>query len=187
MCNTQKQEIELMDPFSIALNKLLVSTYRQINRIEEIVLRNLSKGNLSITELHILDVIGRNGCTVTDISQSMGISMPSATIAVKKLEKKGYVTKEKDSDDARRVCVQLTMLGRRADAAHYWFHRHMIKSVENEFAPEERELLLKALNGLNKFFAEKGAGLEKTFSPEALEASREKMLSGGEESEEAQQ
>ncbi len=166
-----------MDSFSIELNKLLVSTYRQINRIEEIVLRNLSKDNLSITELHILEVIGRSGCTVTDISQNMGISMPSATIAIKKLEKKGYVTKAKDSDDARRVCLQLTMLGRRADAAHYWFHRHMIKSVEKEFEPEERELLLKALNGLNEFFARKGEGLEKTFSPEALEASREKMLS----------
>ena len=167
-----------MDSFSTALNKLLVSTYREITRIEEIILRNLSKENLSITELHILETIGRSGCTVTDISHSMGISMPSATIAIKKLEKKGYVTKAKDSDDARRVCLQLTMLGRRADAAHYWFHRHMVNSIAKEFEPHERELLLKALNGLNDFFAKKGEDLEKTFSPEALEASREKMLSG---------
>ena len=176
-----------MNSFSVELNKLLVSTYREITRIEEMVLQNLSKGNLSITELHMLDVIGRNGCTVTDISQSMGISMPSATIAIKKLEKKGYVTKAKDSDDARRVCIQLTLLGRRADAAHYWFHRHMVKSVEKQFAPEERELLLRALNGLNTFFAEKGAGLEKTFSPESLEASRERMLSGGSEADDEQE
>ncbi len=165
-----------MDSFSIELNKLLVSTYREITRIEELTLQNLSKDNLSIAELHMLDVVGRHGCTVTEISQSMGISMPSATIAVKKLEKKGYVTKEKDPDDARRVCIQLTMLGRRAEAAHYWFHRYMVKSVEKAVPAEERTVLLKALNGLNDFFAMKGSELEKIFSPESLEASKEKML-----------
>ena len=112
-----------MDPFSFELNELLVSTYREITRIEELVLRSLSKDTLSIAELHILDVVGRDGCTVTEIAQSMAISMPSATIAVKKLEKKGYVTKEKDPEDARRVCIRLTLLGRRAEAAHRWFHR----------------------------------------------------------------
>ena len=102
-----------MDPFSRELNELLVSTYREITRIEELVLRGLSKNTLSISELHMLDVVGSKGCTVTDIAQSMGISMPSATIAVKKLEKKGYVTKEKDVSDARKVLIRLTIEGRK--------------------------------------------------------------------------
>ncbi len=152
-----------MDPFSFELNELLVSTYREITRIEELVLRSLSKDTLSIAELHILDVVGRDGCTVTEIAQSMAISMPSATIAVKKLEKKGYVTKEKDPEDARRVCIRLTLLGRRAEAAHRWFHRQMVHNVEKSFAPEERELLLHAIKEMNVFFKEKAKELEKVY------------------------
>lgn len=152
-----------MDPFSFELNELLVSTYREITRIEELVLRSLSKDTLSIAELHILDVVGRDGCTVTEIAQSMAISMPSATIAVKKLEKKGYVTKEKDPEDARRVCIRLTLLGRRAEAAHRWFHRQMVHNVEKSFDPEEREMLLHVIKEMNVFFREKAKELEKVY------------------------
>ena len=152
-----------MDPFSFELNELLVSTYREITRIEELVLRSLSKDTLSIAELHILDVVGRDGCTVTEIAQSMAISMPSATIAVKKLEKKGYVTKEKDPEDARRVCIRLTLTGRRAEAAHRWFHRQMVHNVEKSFDPEEREMLLHVIKEMNVFFREKAKELEKVY------------------------
>jgi len=153
-----------MDPFSRELNELLVSTYREITRIEELVLRSLSKNTLSISELHMLDVVGRAGCTVTDIAQNMGISMPSATIAVKKLEKKGYVTKERDADDARKVVIRLTIEGRKAEAAHRWFHRQMVHNIEKAFEGEEREMLLRTVRGLNAFFKEKAHELEEIYA-----------------------
>lgn len=152
-----------MDPFSHELNELLVSTYREITRIEELALRGMSKNTLSIAELHMLDAVGRDGCTVTDIAQSMGISMPSATIAIKKLEKKGYVTKERDPEDARKVCIRLTLEGRRAEAAHHWFHRQMVHNVGHVFKPEDRELLLNAIRQLDEFFKEKAHELEKAY------------------------
>ena len=144
-----------MDPFSHELNELLVSTYREITRIEELVLRSLSKNTLSISELHMLDVVGRDGCTVTDIAQSMGVSMPSATIAVKKLEKKGYVTKEKDKEDARKVLIRLTLEGRKAEATHRWFHRQMVNHVSKAVEPQEQKILLYAIRELDSFFKNK--------------------------------
>ena len=159
-----------MDPFSHELNELLVSTYREINRIEELVLRGLSKNTLTISELHMLDVVGREGCTVTEIAQNMAISMPSATIAIKKLEKKGYVTKEKDAEDARRVCIRLTTLGRKAEAAHRWFHRQMVHNIEKTVGPGERELLLKVVSQMNDFFRQKALEMQDVYpSDEELE------------------
>lgn len=152
-----------MEHFSYELNHLLTSTYHEISRTEELILRNLSNDTLSISELHILDVVGRKGCTVTAIAQNMYISMPSATIAVKKLEKKGYVTKERDETDARRVCIRLTTLGRRAYTAHLWFHRQMVQHVEHAFRPEERELLLTTIRRLDGFFKTKAHELEKSW------------------------
>ena len=158
-----------MNPFSRELNELLVSTYREITRIEELVLRSLSHSTLSISELHMLDVVGRNGCTVTDIAQSMGISMPSATIAVKKLEKKGYVTKEKDVSDARKVVIRLTTEGRKAEAMHRWFHRQMVHNVENAVAAEEREMLLRVIRGMNQFFEAKAHELGEIYQLDGID------------------
>ena len=152
-----------MDPFSYELNELLVSTYREINRIEELVLRSLSRNTLSLAELHMLDVVGTKGCTVTEIAQSMAISMPSATIAVKKLEKKGYVTKERDPEDARRVRIHLTQLGRRAEAAHRWFHRQMVHNIEKAVAPDERDMLLHVIREMNVFFRDKSKELARIY------------------------
>ena len=160
-----------MDPFRYELNELLVSTYREINRIEELALRRLSKNTLSISELHMLDVVGRKGCTVTDIAQSMGISMPSATIAVKKLEKKGYVTKERDTTDARKVVIRLTLEGRKAEAAHHWFHRQMVHNVEKAVPAQDQKALLYAIRELNVFFTKKAHELEEAYNldnPEKL-------------------
>lgn len=158
-----------MDSFSHELNELLVSTYRDITRIEELALRGMSNNTLSIAELHMLDVVGRVGCTVTDIAQSMGISMPSATIAIKKLEKKGYVTKERDPEDARKVCIRLTLEGRKAEAAHHWFHRQMVHNVGHVFKPEERDQLLSVIRQLDEFFKEKAHELEKIYPTAAAE------------------
>ena len=165
-----------MDPFSHELNELLVSTYREITRIEELALRGLSKNTLSISELHMLDVVGRAGCTVTDIAQSMGISMPSATIAVKKLEKKGYVTKERDTSDARKVVIRLTIEGRKAEAAHRWFHRQMVNNVEKAVPAQDQKALLYAIRELNVFFMQKAHELEEAYrkdNPEELQGETE--------------
>lgn len=155
-----------MDPFSHELNELLVGVYREITRIEEMVLRSLSNNTLTVSELHMLDAVGRDGCTVTEIAQSMAISMPSATIAIKKLEKKGYVSKERDSDDARRVRIRLTALGRKSEAAHRWFHRQMVHNIEKAFVPDERELLLRVIRQLNDFFQQKAHEMQDAFPSE---------------------
>lgn len=170
-----------MEHFSHELNHLLTNTYHEISRTEELILRNLSNDTLSISELHILDVVGRDGCTVTAIAQHMYISMPSATIAVKKLEKKGYVTKERDGSDARRVCIRLTTLGRRAYTAHLWFHRQMVQHVERAFRNEEREQLLITIRRLEEFFKVKAHQLEKNWPLGSSSASSEETSFSEEE------
>ena len=107
-----------MDPFASELNLLFMHTYRSIHNVEEAMLKSLSNGSLSIGEMHIIECIGRggnNGASITAIAQDMEISLPSATVAVKKLEKKGFVLKSRGAEDGRRVYVQLTETGRRAE------------------------------------------------------------------------
>ena len=87
-----------MDAFGEELNTLLVDTYRSVGKIEEIMLKDLSAGKLSIGEMHTIESVGRGGAkgrTITEISQELGVTLPSVPAVIKRLEQKGYVAKEK--------------------------------------------------------------------------------------------
>lgn len=135
-------------------DQLLTTAYRRIMKVEELMLRDLSSSALTISEMHMLESIGKQpqgGVNITDIAQDQEITLPSVTTAVQKLERKGYVIKEKSSVDARRVTVKLTEAGRRAEIAHRYFHRQMVKDISSQMTPGEREALLSGLRKLNAF------------------------------------
>ncbi|MHC1787367.1 MAG: MarR family winged helix-turn-helix transcriptional regulator [Christensenellales bacterium] len=144
-----------MDAFASALNDLLVNTFHSILSVEEASLRRISASRLSINELHLLEVVkkgGPEGCSISDIAKELAITLPSVTTAVNKLARKDFVTKTKAEGDRRLVIVQLTRQGVRAEAAHRYFHRHMVLSVSQGLAPDEREALLRGLEKLQGFF-----------------------------------
>lgn len=152
-----------MDAFGEELNTLLVETYRSVGRIEELMLRDLSAGRLSIGEMHTIECVGKSGAkgrSITEISQEMNITLPSVTAMVKRLEKKGYLAKEKDPGDGRMVHITLTAEGRRADIAHRWFHRRMIASVREGMDESEQDVLLRSMRCVNEFMRRKLRELE---------------------------
>lgn len=143
-----------MDPFNAEFNRLLVSTYKSVMKVEELMLRDLSNSDLSISEMHMLESIGKAddaGAHMTSLAQDQGITMPSVTTSVQRLERKGYVTKQRNAFDARMVRVKLTDKGRRAEVAHRYFHRKMVRAISGEMNPEERRILLAGLVKLNAF------------------------------------
>ena len=108
-----------MDPFATELNLLFMHTYRSIHNVEEAMLKSLSNGSLSIGEMHIIECIGRggkNGASITAIAQDMEISLPSATVAVKKLEKKALCSNRA----ARKTGAGCTSNSRKRAAARKW-------------------------------------------------------------------
>lgn len=147
-----------MDRFAHKLNELLVDTYRQISKIEEQAIHQTGRTDLSISELHLLEAVGKDkekGRTISDIAQSQGITLPSVTAAVNKLVKKGYVEKVKALHDGRVVYVKLTRLGRKMDAGHRYFHENMVRNVSLEMSEEEREALVRGIDKLNRFLGRK--------------------------------
>jgi len=147
-----------MDTFGEELNILLGETLRSANKIEEIMLKELSDGKLSLGEMNTIECVSRNrdkGRTITEISQEMNITLPSVTAMIKRLEKKGYVVKERDSDDGRLVHIKLTDAGRRAAIGHRFFHRKVIYAMRTNLDETEREVLLKSVRSINEFIRSK--------------------------------
>ena len=147
-----------MDAFGNELNRLLVDTYRIAGKIEQIMLQDLSDGKLSLAEMRALECVGdsrREGITVTQISQELDITPPSVTAIVKRLERKGYVTKQRDSSDGRQVHVHVTDAGWHAYVGYRFVQRRMINAVRASLSVDEGPMLMHALQGLNEFFRQK--------------------------------
>lgn len=146
-----------MNDFEKSLNSILVDTFNSILKFEEMSLKNIASVNVTVTEAHILEAISKRGenVSISDIAEALNIAMPTATVAVKKLEHKGFVTKTPCSEDGRRYIVSLTPLGKKVDKAHALFHKKMVRNISREFDKTEQEILLTAVNKLSQFFKEK--------------------------------
>lgn len=149
-----------MQGFQKMLNGMLMEIYHNIVRVEEEFLQRNSRINLTIREMHLIECVGMdkdNGKTVSEIADYLKVAKPSVTVAVNKLEKKGYLCKNGCHKDGRVVRVTLTREGKKVDAYHKRYHLSMIHEIEDEFGEDEQAYLLRVMARLNKFF-EKSVG-----------------------------
>lgn len=147
-----------MDNFSQQLNGLLVDTFRSILKVEEQMLKNHLTLDLSISEMHLIESVGKGGdegLTISSIAEDLSISLPSVTVAINKLQAKGYVEKTRCGADNRMVYVKLTRNGRRVDAVHRRFHETMVSGIASDLDEQEKQALTKGIVKLNLFFKDK--------------------------------
>lgn len=143
----------MADPINARMNDLLVSVFQSVLKVEEQQIRQ-NEFDLSISELHILEAatkLNEDACTCSALAEALGVSMPTITVAIKKLEAREYVVKTKSETDGRMVSIALTRKGKRADTAHRYFHRQMVKALIADTNEDEKVLLMKALENLNGF------------------------------------
>lgn len=167
----------MADEFARRLNDLLVSTFRSILKAEEQVLQATGSHDLSVSEVHLIESVGKGypfvpkqnpviaeeliaRLTIKDIADDLGITTPSVTIGVNKLVQKGYLVKLRAPEDGRKVYVGLTDKGLRVNRLHQRFHDTMINRISRAFTPEEKEVLVRGVDKLNSFFSNLSGGEE---------------------------
>ncbi len=147
-----------MDARLTELNTLLVNTFDAILQVEEKSLRQAGGGDLSIAEFHTLECIGHGKeCrrTVGELAEALGVTVPTVTVCVNKLVKKGYVTKTRSEKDARIAIIELTPEGRKMNLVHHFFHEQMVLDISRELTEEELECLFRCVRKLNAFFGDR--------------------------------
>jgi DNA-binding MarR family transcriptional regulator len=141
------------DSYTSRINELLVSIFQSVLDVEAQQLRD-SDSNLSISEMHLLAAVAqgaKDGCTVSALAQALGVTLPTVTVAIKRLEAKEYVVKTRSETDGRMVRIALTKKGHRAEVSHRYFHRQLVRSLLSEVDEKDRPVLLQALENLNTF------------------------------------
>ena len=83
-----------------------------------------------------------------EVAASLGVSAPTLTRQLGKLEEHGYLTRAVDTADRRKVLVDLTGEGRRILAGHRVFAGSPIALAARSLSPAQRLALIENLGAL---------------------------------------
>lgn len=131
---------------------------RLVRIFENVILsegQSLQKGyfsDLSIAEMHTLDAIGPyEARTMTETASLLGITVGTLTVSIDRLVKKGYVVRNRDSNDRRIVRISLTKNGKLACRMHGKFHRILARRILEPYNEQEQELLFGMVDEIDKY------------------------------------
>ena len=71
-----------------------------------------SRGALSLTAATTLSTLNEGSVRLTALAAAAGISLPSMTVLVHRLQRQGLVTRINDPEDGRAALVEITAAGR---------------------------------------------------------------------------
>src|SRR5438045_307823 len=83
--------------------------------------------------------------TVLELARHMGVTAATMSLAIDRLERKGYVVRLKDAKDRRRVHVRLTTAGVRVRDASSVLDPARVEALVARLSDEERGLAIEGL------------------------------------------
>ena len=128
------------------VNDYLTSIFNNVLVIEETSLRSSRFNDVSIKEMHTIDVIGSTpNATPSDISRSLMVTLGTVTTSLNNLERK------RSEVDRRVVHLSLTKRGKLLYRLHQQFHKRMVNQIIDGMSPDERKVMQKGLQNLYRF------------------------------------
>lgn len=123
-------------------NQLIFAIYNNANKVARLLRPSLDPFGLTFPQyLTLLALWGRPPCTVTDLSRMLHLESNTLTPLLKRLEATGYVTRQRDRDDERRVRITLTPKGEAFRSEALGLRARVIRQLA---VPEEEMANLKA-------------------------------------------
>ena len=145
------------------IENLLDNFYKTYYKIEEINLNQVIKC-LTTSELHIIEAIGENEITMNELSDKLGITMGTASVAVNKLTEKQFLERSRSNTDRRKVFVKLTQKGEVALNYHGNFHSTILEKITEDIPKEKLDTFVEVfetiMRNLNK--------VKKDIQPESI-------------------
>ena len=145
------------------IESLLDNFYKTYYKIEEINLNQVIKC-LTTSELHIIEAIGENEITMNELSDKIGITMGTASVAVNKLTEKQFLERSRSNTDRRKVFVKLTQKGKVALNYHGNFHSTILERITDDIPKEKLDTFVEVfetiMRNLNK--------VKKDIQPESI-------------------
>lgn len=140
---------------NLTLDDLFSGTFQSVMNIEERALDNRLTKGLSITDIHTLVAVGLHEKNPMKVAAArLDVTLATLTVAINRLEKMGFVRRERSDQDRRQVLLSLTASGRKAFLAHRLFHEKMITAAVEGLNEAQQKALAAALAHVKRFFDE---------------------------------
>ena len=144
--------MEVMKLDDAKINEYLTAIFNNVLIIEESSLRSSRFSDVSIKEMHTIDVVGeKKDATPTDIARALMVTLGTVTTSLNNLERKGYIERVRSTKDRRVVHLYLTKKGRLVYRLHQRFHRAMVRQITEGMDEEEYKVMKKGLLNLYNF------------------------------------
>ncbi|MGH7692685.1 MAG: MarR family winged helix-turn-helix transcriptional regulator [Candidatus Dormibacteria bacterium] len=110
-----------------------------------------ARRDLSVGQMHLLLVLQELGpATVGQLAEALGISPPSVSSALDRLEEHGLAARRRDREDRRMVHAVLSNRGREAAEEACGFRRRKVRQLVEQFQVPELEALLTVLQAVQR-------------------------------------
>lgn len=134
------------------INECLTAIFNNVLIIEESSLRSSRFSDVTIKEMHTIDVIGeKKDATPTDVARALMVTLGTVTTSLNNLERKGYIERVRSTKDRRVVHLYLTKKGRLVYRLHQRFHRAMVRQITEGMDEVEFKAMKKGLLNLYQF------------------------------------
>ena len=134
------------------VNDYLTTIFNNVLVIEEVSLRGSRFKDISLKEMHTIDVIGKfPEATPSKVSKELMVTLGTVTTSLNNLERKGYIERIRSEQDRRVVYLHLTKKGRLLHRLHKRFHKAMVEKIIDGMSPEEMDVMGKGLTNLYQF------------------------------------
>lgn len=117
------------------LSKLIRTTFN-----EALAEQGLFSGQHDI----VISLVENEGVTLSQLAENLGVSVATASVSVKRMEKSGFIEKKPDRDDARIIRLYPTEKARVAPEK-VKSHMDSLEKVLSDGMTEEEALLLSSL------------------------------------------
>ncbi len=103
-------------------------------------------GGLTLTQCHTLDLLSKNGdLSMNDLSRKMGLAKSTMTRIVNTMVRRGWLERDRDEGDKRRVSVHMTRRGRtvaqKMTQSSKAYVRRIVKNLPPDKIPQVMESL----------------------------------------------
>lgn len=151
---------DMLDKETYYLKKmklLMLQIFNMVMKTEETALKETaSSHNISVSEMHTLVAVGRGEPkTMSTVAGELLINVSTLSIAINKLEKKGYVERIRTEADRRVVRIALTSKGRKALEQHERFYFDLVEEACRDMDDREKKIFIQSLENMSQFFSKK--------------------------------
>ncbi|SKC56783.1 MarR family winged helix-turn-helix transcriptional regulator [Maledivibacter halophilus] len=134
-------------------NKTIIELQKTAGILEEIHNTFFNQFDISSTKFNLLVILynsSQDGITLSEIGEEMLVTKANITGLVDRLEKQGYVSRKRHSQDRRKVIAAITKQGRKFTEKVIREYKIWSKDVMTILNDEEKKQLLNLFNKLQR-------------------------------------